>query len=84
MKVRQGRYPVVHATFYPDGRIIPRYIKYRGVVFKTKEVRHVWRERSGENIITYFSITDGLNGFILSYSVPDNVWKIEDIFEDLQ
>ena len=82
MKKRLTGYPVVYATFYPDGRIIPRYIKYRGVVFKTKEVRHTWKEKHGESTVTYFSITDGLNGLIVSYSVPNHIWKIEEIFED--
>ena len=81
---KQKRYPVVYATFYPDGHIVPRYIKYRGVVFKTREIRHVWKERHGENITIYFSLTDGLNGLILSYTLPHNIWKVEETFEDIQ
>ncbi len=81
---RMTNQPVVYATFYPGGRIFPRYIKYRGITFKIKEVSHSWRERYGENTVFYFSLTDGFNRLIVSYSTPQNTWKVEEIYGEVE
>lgn len=74
----------VFAAFYPGGRIIPKFIKYRGITFKITKVFHSWKERFGEKTIFYFSLTDDINNLIVSYTTPDNSWKIEEIHSGVE
>lgn len=81
MMKKKTSMPIVYAAFYPGGKIIPRYIKYRGITFKITRVIHSWKEREGTKTIFYFSLTDGLNNIIISYITPQNLWKIEEIHQ---
>ena len=76
--------PTVYAAFYPDGKLIPKYVRYKGITFKITKVLHSWKQRLGEKTIFYFSLTDDINNIILSYTTPDNIWKIEEIHSGVE
>ncbi|GEM_PF-2419853 len=76
--------PTVYAAFYPGGKVIPRYIHYRGITFKISRVMHSWKERIGEKTVFFFSVSDGINNLIVSYTTPDNTWKVEEIHQGIE
>ncbi len=76
--------PIVYAAFYPGGKIIPRYVKYKGITFKITRVLHSWKERQGDKTIFYFSLTDEVNIIIISYTTPLNTWKVEEIHQGVE
>lgn len=84
MKKKRLSAPIVYAAFYPGGRIVPKYIKYGDLTFKITKILHLWKERIGEKNVLYFSLTDGMNILIVSYTTPNNVWKIEDIHQGIE
>ncbi len=74
----------VYAAFYPGGKVVPKYIRYKGMTFKITKVFHSWKERLGEKTVFYFSLTDDINNIIVSYTTPDNTWKIEEIHSGVE
>jgi len=62
--------------------IFPAYLKWRDKTYKIEKLNMVHREKAGEDKVYYFSCSDSVNFFRLSFSTRDLSWKLEEIYCD--
>ncbi len=72
----------VQAAFYKSGEIKPCIIRLKGHTFRIKKINHIWREKNGNGILTYFSLTDGINVFVVSFDHNNATWLLENVYMD--
>lgn len=41
-----------------------------------QEITYIWTEKTGKSIIHYFTVTDGVNLFSISYNTDTLVWTL--------
>jgi len=69
----------VRAFFDGRGKIIPLSIYWMGRNLKLSKPDAIWKEKIGNSLISYFSVSDGVNRFILSFNHETLEWRIEEV-----
>jgi len=70
----------VRAFFDGRGKIIPLSIYWMGRNLKLLKPDAIWREKIGNSLRSYFSVSDGVNRFILSFNHETLEWRIEEVY----
>lgn len=79
METIVGEKVKVGAVF--DTKMInPRWFIYRNVRREIKEVNYRWKSRTGETMVSYFSVSDGSASYLLSFNHTTLEWTLEKIY----
>ncbi|MGB9613722.1 MAG: hypothetical protein ACPL4K_06090 [Candidatus Margulisiibacteriota bacterium] len=70
----------VGAVFKGD-KIIPKWFVWEGRKYEVKEINYYWKDHQGIEELHCFSVTDGTNGYELSFNTKKTVWKLNRIKE---
>lgn len=72
----------VIAKFNGNSSFYPLYMEFSGSLIKFKKPDAVWKERIGRNLITRFSVSDGVNRYILALNHETMEWKLEVVISE--
>ena len=79
---RINKQVTVIAKFKGNSSLYPLYIEFSGSLIKLKKPDAVWKERIGRNLITRFSVSDGVNRYILALNHETLEWKLEVVISE--
>ena len=60
--------------------IVPRLFIWKRRLHRVKNVTYVWHERKGEELIYYFSVTDGSTLYELSFHTKSLRWMLDRVY----
>lgn len=67
---------------FRSGQVLPEAFRYGGRVYRVEKLNMVHKERSGSDMIYYFSVSDKANFFRLAFFTRDLSWRLQEIFND--
>ena len=79
-KIRE--YIRVAAIFGPGPKIRPIWFDWKRQKHTVREVTYHWRNRTGNDLILHYSVTDGNALYELVYNTTEQVWVLESIDAD--
>ena len=68
----------VGATF-AGGKILPRWFLHDNRRYDIKEVNYQWEDFEGMEKLMFFSVSDGVNSYEISFNLKRLVWKLNKI-----
>ncbi len=74
--------PVEVLVKFSQKIIFPAYLKWRNKTYKIEKLNMVHKEKLGGDKIYYFSCSDSINFFRLSFFTRDLSWKLEEVYCD--
>lgn len=66
----------VGAAFRKSG-VLPRWFVWQGRKYPVQQITYMWRERLGEALLSYFTVTDGATSFEISLNHLTLSWTLE-------
>ena len=60
----------------------PCAMKWQGCVYNIKKVNLVHRDRIGNDMVYYFSVSDEVNFFRLAFFTKDLSWRLKELYYD--
>lgn len=79
-KIRE--YIRVAAIFGPGPKIRPIWFDWKRQKHTVQEVTYHWRNRTGNDLILHYSVTDGNALYELVYNTAKQIWVLESIDAD--
>jgi hypothetical protein len=79
-KIRE--YIRVAAIFGPGPKIRPIWFDWKRQKHTVREVTYHWRNRTGNDLILHYSVTDGNALYELVYNTAKQIWVLESIDAD--
>ena len=62
---------------FKNGNVFPKWFESHSKKIIVKEITYSWKRKNGGNNLIYFSVSDGVNLYELSFQ-PDNLlWNLE-------
>jgi hypothetical protein len=74
--------PIEVLVNFSQGKVMPTFFKWRGKTYGVEKLNLVHKERSGNDKIYYFSVSDKVNYFRLAFFTRDLSWRIQELFFD--
>ncbi|PLX26553.1 hypothetical protein C0583_07055 [Candidatus Parcubacteria bacterium] len=65
---------------FKDGDVMPAAFRWQNRVYDSLKLNMVHKERDGNDMIYYFSVSDEANFFRLAFFTRDLNWKIQEVF----
>ena len=65
---------------FDGSKVMPKFIKWRNKTYRIEKLNMVHKERDGNDKIYYFSVSDNVNFFRLSFHTRDLGWIIEELY----
>jgi hypothetical protein len=62
---------------FENNVIRPKWFVWSGVRRDVKEINYNWKSRTGNTLISYFSVYDGSAHYLLSFNHTTLEWKLE-------
>ncbi len=66
-------------AWFRSGKIIPCEFIWNNKEYRIKQVTYSWQERSGGDIITYFSVSTGNDLYQISFNNTAFGWRLDKI-----
>jgi len=67
---------------FSRGKVRPFRFLWRGQPHAVREVTYQWQDRAGRALLTYFSVTDGVNLFEICFNSETLRWKLTKVCMD--
>jgi len=67
---------------FSRGKARPYRFLWKNRPYAIREITYQWRDREGRALLTYFSVTDGVNLFELCFNSETLLWKLTKVFMD--
>ncbi len=64
-----------------NGSILPRMFIWGNKKYRIKKVTYTWRERQGQETISYFSVDTGTGLYQISFNSVSLGWRLDKIIE---
>lgn len=77
MELKELHQTIKVGAVFKGGKIIPKWFVWEGRKYEIKEINYTWQDRQGREKLHYFSVTDGVNNYELSFNTEQTVWKLE-------
>jgi len=74
--------PIEVLVNFNQHKVMPVSFKWRGKIYAIEKLNLVHKERSGNDKIYYFSVSDKINYFRLAFFTRDLSWRIQELFFD--
>jgi hypothetical protein len=68
-------------AWFKDAKIYPRIFVWKNKIYKIKKLTYTWQERQGQETISYFSVTTGIDLYQISFNNTSLSWKINKIIQ---
>jgi hypothetical protein len=68
--------PIEVEAIFEKGKITPLWFNFGGIRHNIKEVTYRWQDRKGQEILYYFSVSDGEEVFQIYLSNKTLTWKL--------
>lgn len=72
--------PIEVEVVFEKGKIMPLWFSFGGIRHEIKEITYRWQDRKGEEVLHYFSVSDGEDLYQIYFSNKSLTWKIKGIF----
>jgi hypothetical protein len=72
--------PIEVAVHFKADKVLPTAFRWQNRVYQIEKLNMVHKERAGNDVIYYFSVSDNANFFRLAFFTKDLSWRIEEIF----
>ncbi|MFA6106803.1 MAG: hypothetical protein WC745_03990 [Patescibacteria group bacterium] len=72
--------PVDVLVKFSQNQVLPTFFKWHGRTYKIDKLNLVHNEKSGDDKIYYFSVSDSLNFFRLAFFTRDLSWRLEEVY----
>ena len=74
--------PVDVAAVFGNNQIRPRWFVWKNRRYPVEKITYTWREKEGEEVICYFSVTSSATLYYLAYHTKKLKWVLDRIFLD--
>ncbi len=61
------------------GRLYPRWFVWEGRRYAVREITYRWKDRRGDDLLHYFTVTDGGNVFQIYFNSRHTHWRLEKV-----
>ena len=62
---------------FKNGNVFPKWFQSRSKKIIVEEITYSWKRKNGENNLIYFSVSDGVNLYELSFQPDSLLWNLE-------
>lgn len=66
-------------ALFKNSQIFPKQFLWKNKAYQVTNINYHWQERSGKEVITYFSIQCGQDTYQISFNNTSYCWKIDKI-----
>ncbi len=70
--------PIEVEAVFKKGRITPLWFSFSGIRYEIKKITYKWQDRKGQEVLYYFSVSDGEEVFQIYFSNKTLTWRIRD------
>ncbi|MGQ3683980.1 MAG: hypothetical protein ACUBOA_03025 [Candidatus Loosdrechtia sp.] len=73
--------PVKVGAIFGDKKkkLRPVWFVWSNQEYRIREITYIWKERAGEAVVYYFTVTDNVNLFTISYNTETLIWTLHSI-----
>ncbi|MEW6101656.1 MAG: hypothetical protein AB1481_05120 [Candidatus Omnitrophota bacterium] len=68
-------------AFFQQAKLYPRLFIWNNKKYKITKVTYNWQERSGREVISYFSVACGFNLYQISFNNSTFSWRLDKIIQ---
>ena len=68
--------PIQVGAIFKAGVISPKWFIWEGRRYDVKKVNLAWQRAEGETLIHYFSVSDDLNSYEISFDSKGMTWRL--------
>jgi len=68
-------------TFFRAGKVFPRIVFWRDKKYKIRKITYNWQERRGQEMLHYFSVSNGIDLYQISFNNTTLSWHLDKIIE---
>lgn len=68
--------PIQVGAIFKAGIIIPKWFIWEGRRYDVKKVNLTWQRAEGATLIHYFSVSDDLNSYEISFDPKGMTWRL--------
>lgn len=72
--------PIDVLARFERGRTTPLAFRWRNKRYQAKQLNFVHQEKTGNETIYYFSVSDDANFFRLAFFTRDLSWRLEELY----
>ena len=72
--------PVEVLVKFRNNNVMPTFFKWRNKTYRVEKLNLVHKEKSGNDKVYYFSVSDSINFFRLAFFTRDLSWKLEEMY----
>ncbi len=69
-------------TVFKKNGVWPKILKWKGRIYKIKNINMVHQVMDGNSLIHYFSVSDNVNFFKLAFNTKNLQWKLEQVYSE--
>jgi hypothetical protein len=69
-------------AWFKNAKIYPRRFIWKNKIYKIKKITYNWQERQGQETISYFSVSTGLNLYQISFNNTSFRWQVDKIIDE--
>lgn len=66
-------------AWFRQTKIYPRAFLWKHKLYKIKNITYAWQERRGQETLSYFSVSTGLDLYQISFNNTTYSWKIDKV-----
>lgn len=66
-------------VLFKAGKAFPQVFFWKGKEYKVEKITYAWQERSGREIISYFSLSTGADLYQVSFNNTSLGWRLDKI-----
>ncbi len=66
-------------AWFSGGKVTPERFNWNGKEYPIEKVSYAWKERLGQETVSYFSVSTGANQYQLSFNNTSFGWRLEKI-----
>jgi hypothetical protein len=68
---------------FVSGNILPKWFLHDNKKYEIKAVNYQWNDHDGIEKLLFFSVTDGINSYEISFNTKRMIWMLNKICMDL-
>lgn len=74
--------PIETLVRFKDGQVLPCVFRWQGRVYHIEKINMIHKERAGNDMVYYFSVSDKANFFRLAFFTRNLSWRMEEVFNN--
>lgn len=74
--------PIKVGAIFKGSEILPKWFIWESRKYSIEEVNYVWLEKKGHEKVHYFSVTDKVNNYEISFNSEQTTWSLNKIYSN--